>query len=647
MKKLFLALIGVSVAMAAFAQDSEWKGIGTGSYQPGLLDYYAYEYPELVSATVYESTARTGVYKFVPTSPGEGALVPYEVVVHTENANKVWCEPISYFYGIMNYTAYQKVTEAEPPFGADDANYGKIKDGAITFSTPSSFLAMEMTGYKASNLKGEFALYMPGVNPVEDPYASDTWVVMEGKGKYVEGLLDCEYTAGVAWDIDVEQSKEHPSCYRIKPYYEGNPSCPYLPEIANTYVYIHAEDEMEVYTSKVLFLNSQGKGYKVVHRAVAGDEPDYAYYGTLEDNIITFPANSHYATIIGISGAGSVLTNTQGKLTIALPGADLKDYYIKAEHTVCAQSTGDGFCRFPITLYGGADVAGALIGAEPGKKVASEINPQDYMANPVYPSTFFGMQLNMNFPMVAEMYNTNRWSLVMIAMDIDNKPHDVAVTTFFTPEKDEEWEDYAKADFTDLIVSPSYGSYNPTYKVTVQRKINKHGQLRVVNPYLENPEIGKAYMSGHTDHSHYLYVNVEDPDFVYIEESPMGLNLGYGDLVASSEAGSMLNEGLTIEEVKLKGAVGGKKDGDNINFPDLALKFFETEYKNGVLQDGVGGQLLHITEYLSGIEDVNVDTDSDAPVRYYNLNGVEVSNPVSGSFYIKVQGTKATKIIAK
>ena len=646
MKKTLLALMCAGVAVAALAQDEEWNGLGTGSYQPGLLDYYSDEYPELLPAAVYESATQAGVYKFVPTSPGDGALVPYEVIVHAENPDKVWCENATYFRGIMNFNTCHKVTEAEPPYGADDANYGTMKDGAITFTTPESFLAMEMTGYKATNLNGKFALYMPGVNPVDDPIAGDTWTSM-GKGKYVEGLLDCEYRAGVTWEVEIEKSEEHPGCYRVKPYYEGNPSCPYLPEIADTYIYIHAENEMEVYTSNVVFLNSQGKGYKLMHRAVIGEEPDYSYFGTLEDGIITFPANSHYANVIGIPGAGAMLTNTSGKACIALPGSDLKDYYVEAVHTVCAESTGDGFCRFPLTLYGGADVAGVLLASEAGKKVASELNPDDYLGNTVIPSYFFGFQFNLNFPMVAEMYNTNRWSLVLIAMDAQSKPHDITVTTFFTPEKDNEWEDYAEAEFTDLIVGPSYLAYNPTYKVILQKKIGTEGHLRVVNPYLVNPEIGEDYMEGHTEHSHYLYVNAEDPDYVYIEESPMGIDMGYGDLIASSAIGALLNEGVTIDEIKAQGVQGGVKDGDDITFPAHALNFFETGYKDGVLQECEAGRLLHITEYYAGIEDVNADSDINAPVRYYDLRGVEVTNPASGELYIKVQGSKTQKIIVE
>lgn len=43
------------------------------------------------------------------------------------------------------------------------------------------------------------------------------------------------------------------------------------------------------------------------------------------------------------------------------------------------------------------------------------------------------------------------------------------------------------------------------------------------------------------------------------------------------------------------------------------------------------------------IEGVEAD-DADAPVVYYNLQGVKVANPANGA-YIKVQGTKATKVV--
>lgn len=49
---------------------------------------------------------------------------------------------------------------------------------------------------------------------------------------------------------------------------------------------------------------------------------------------------------------------------------------------------------------------------------------------------------------------------------------------------------------------------------------------------------------------------------------------------------------------------------------------------------------------FSGVESVSVD-NSDAPVEYYNLQGVRVENPAAGNVYIRRQGTAVTKILVK
>ena len=47
----------------------------------------------------------------------------------------------------------------------------------------------------------------------------------------------------------------------------------------------------------------------------------------------------------------------------------------------------------------------------------------------------------------------------------------------------------------------------------------------------------------------------------------------------------------------------------------------------------------------TGVDDILSD-DANAPVEYYNLQGVRVANPESG-LYIRVQGKKATKVLVK
>lgn len=48
----------------------------------------------------------------------------------------------------------------------------------------------------------------------------------------------------------------------------------------------------------------------------------------------------------------------------------------------------------------------------------------------------------------------------------------------------------------------------------------------------------------------------------------------------------------------------------------------------------------------AGVKNVVVDSDSDAPVEYFNLQGVRVANPENG-LYIRRQGKTATKVIIR
>lgn len=48
----------------------------------------------------------------------------------------------------------------------------------------------------------------------------------------------------------------------------------------------------------------------------------------------------------------------------------------------------------------------------------------------------------------------------------------------------------------------------------------------------------------------------------------------------------------------------------------------------------------------TGIDDIEAD-DANAPVRYFDLNGREISEPHKGMFVIRLQGSKATKMIAE
>lgn len=54
----------------------------------------------------------------------------------------------------------------------------------------------------------------------------------------------------------------------------------------------------------------------------------------------------------------------------------------------------------------------------------------------------------------------------------------------------------------------------------------------------------------------------------------------------------------------------------------------------------------HPTGGESGVKDMTVD-NANAPVVYYNLQGVRVANPAAGGIYIRQQGNKVAKVLVK
>ena len=71
-------------------------------------------------------------------------------------------------------------------------------------------------------------------------------------------------------------------------------------------------------------------------------------------------------------------------------------------------------------------------------------------------------------------------------------------------------------------------------------------------------------------------------------------------------------------------------------------KSWKCEKGDCTIEVNLANNTMKIVEF-TGIENIGVD---NAPVEYYNLQGVKVENPSNG-IYIKVQGSKASKVLIK
>ena len=88
-------------------------------------------------------------------------------------------------------------------------------------------------------------------------------------------------------------------------------------------------------------------------------------------------------------------------------------------------------------------------------------------------------------------------------------------------------------------------------------------------------------------------------------------------------------------------------NGNRIEFPIKSVWFYFPQYnEQSVYFNGeqtAPGYL--IIDKLNGIDDIAVD--HNAPIEYFNLQGVRIANPEKGQLVITRQGSKTSKTIVR
>lgn len=219
---------------------------------------------------------------------------------------------------------------------------------------------------------------------------------------------------------------------------------------------------------------------------------------------------------------------------------------------------------------------------------------------------------------------------------------------------DPDWKALGKADFTDGFISKflegdmknNLGLDLPeeafTYKVDVEESVSQPGLYRLVNPYGSTSpywDVNFSVVSLKHNETNYLVINATDPERVYIEESASGFYYGSYPLMLFSDAFDWLAEGYTVDQIPEY--LWGKKVDDTITFaPGEKEAGLLCTKINGSIAE-IYGRALVVKLPDSGVEAVEAD-NADAPVEYYNLQGIRVVNPSSG-LYIRRQGNSVSK----
>lgn len=395
---------------------------------------------------------------------------------------------------------------------------------------------------------------------------------------------------------------------------------------ATTVLDIDASDPDDVYFPKTYIGCDWGYGEMYIG-------VNSRYNATLADGVISAP-------ILGIAVGdddGAVAGNRNGKFRIVLPGYAVADYEIEIEEQ--STCTIDG--RLKGTITAGADIASMLYTIVPGlqeDEILSEVETTAVSGAPIAAGEF---DIEME-------PDSKKETIVVVAFNAAGEQVGYVWRTYYRiSATDEGWASEGTAVWTDDLL-PTFFSFDAEELETeMQRSVDNPAIFRLVNPYAGH-SLWEKYGHDTDNHPHYIYINAEDPECIFVEESPLCIDLGFGGLRVSSFVRYFLDMGTDLEECK-ELELGAVIDNGSMFFPEEHLIVSMMKYENAdwytAGTDGYTELQLPENFTLEGVVD-NVTVDSDnGPTRYYNLQGAAVAHPQKGNLYIEVKGTRANTVI--
>ena len=465
-----------------------------------------------------------------------------------------------------------------------------------------------------------------------------------GMGTYTDDMVLTLFTGmkPATYQVEIRQSVEDPNYYQVVAPYGAN----FIAEATAQFGSTISEDMYDSAGTKILTLDATDPNNVTFSEFATGCDFGYGEMSigiiaennlTFKDGVFTAPKKGLYIT----DNDGSYYANNNGAFRIALPGVKVKDYTL--DLTLESQCLTDR--KLTGSLKAGADIATVKAYTT---TLADESRIEDEIETIASVGTTIEADIYKNFVVTMTEGNTKE-TIVFVGLDEAGKVQNFVYATYYDVTDDpDQWEDCGNVTFTADFLGTLYSVEKETLTVPFQRNKNDFTRLRLVNPYANSAY--KDYNEHTGAHNHFITLNVADPEFIYLEDSPIGFDLGNKMVCLWSYAGYGVAEGYTKEQV-----IGSNipvptfdEATNTIKFPSKSLLISTMEYTssgwytvssmNNAIKFPAGFNVF------GGVDDITVDADA-APARYYNLQGVSVANPVAGQLYIRVQGDKATKIV--
>lgn len=375
------------------------------------------------------------------------------------------------------------------------------------------------------------------------------------------------------------------------------------------YIDIDASDPEDVYFPKTFIGCDWGDGEMYIGITSTGTV-------TLHNGVFT----GGRAQIAVGDNTGAVAMNRNGRFRIVLPGIELNDYDLAIEpQTLCCT---DATARGSITT--GADIAYMKY------KLYADMQ-EDEILSAVQSTAAAGTRLeDADFTIPFE---EKKVTLVVVGFDSEGGDVGYDWKSFYSIDaSDEGWINTGNATLHENVLSTFYSNLTPQdLACTLQCNVDNPRMLRLVSPFAAHTHWN---VYGHQDHPHYIYINAEDPELIFLEESPVCLDFGSGMVRISSAARYYIDAGFEADECKDL-ELGAVLEDGVLSFPpeSIVLSMMDYDGADWYMADEDGLTTITLPENFdldNPFVGVKPHTQEDSPVRYLNLQGLPVERPQSG-----------------
>lgn len=317
------------------------------------------------------------------------------------------------------------------------------------------------------------------------------------------------------------------------------------------------------------------------------------------------------------------------------------DYSFSAEIDECVHNN-----SIDLKINSGADVASMKYNLVYGDYPASDNNLSivSESAEPIDKAFNGSIKLNKGF-------NNGLYTLFLMSYDADgNLKNGDAYLLSIIDDEPGEWADFCTAYYTDDIIGPIFNVGNSVLNVDVQYNTMIQNLIRVVEPYTDFYTDSNIHQC---NKKHYLYLDASNPNRVVLLTSPLGFAADEDGLIlCTSKAQQEREKGTSDDDIEAMGYFGKmettSRAAENfvITFPqDALLAYFKNDSGTMYRGNSNGNFRLELTSPIpTSIKEIGSD-DVNAPVVYYNLQGMRINEPAKGQVVIRHQGNKSEKII--